>query len=175
VRRVLVPVTLLVLSACGLSAETAAPRCESVERVAIVAQSVPTAAYVPCLRDLPAGWQTTEVAVRHDTTRITLLSDRSGDRPVQVVLQERCDLGGASTLPPRAEGVRSAVRLESVSPLYRGVRYDVFPGGCVRSTFAFPRGAHIPLMEELTSAVDLLPRRELRVAVRDELGVELDP
>lgn len=174
-RRALAPLLLLATTSCGLTAGTAAPACGSTERVAVVAQSVPGAAYVPCVAELPPGWRVTDVAMRRGGTQISLLSDRSEDREAELVFEARCDVAGASPVPPRAEGVRSSLLLDAVSPLYAGTRYDVFPGGCVRSTFSFPRGPHIPLMEELTASVDLVPRRELRVDLREELGVELDP
>lgn len=160
---------------CGISAETATPRCTSLERLGLVAQSVPTAAYVSCLRALPEGWRATAFSVSRGSSRFSLLSDRSRGHPVDVVLTRRCDLAGASVATPRVEGVRSYVRLTSITPLYAGQLYDVFPGGCVRYSFAFPRGPHIPLMEELASAVGLVPRRDLRQDLRKRLGVELDP
>jgi hypothetical protein len=174
VKRLLLPL-LLLTTGCGLSAETAAPGCRGGERLGVVAQSVPTAAYVPCVEPLPAGWRVTDVDVQRGSSRLALLSDRSGGRPVEVLFEERCDATGASPTPPRADGVRSSLALESVSPTYAGTLYDEFPGGCVQYRFAFPRGVHIPLMEDLAVAVDLLPRRELRLQLREQLGVELDP
>lgn len=164
----------LVLASCGLSAATATPQCGSAERLAVVAQAVPSAAYVPCLRTLEQGWRTTAFDATDGRSSFTLLSDRSGDRPVEVVLTAACDVAGASAERPRAEGVQSWVRVRSVSPLYAGQRYDVFSGGCVRVDFAFPRGPHIPLMEELGAAVGLVRRSELAVDLRDELGVDLE-
>jgi hypothetical protein len=174
VRRLLLPVLLLATSGCALGAETATPTCEDVERVALVAQSVPSAAYVPCLTRLPTGWRAGGFDVERGSSTLTLRSDRGGGRPVEVVLTEGCDVRGASPAPPRAVGVRSYLRVDSVSPEYAGTAYDVFPGGCVRAEFAFPRGPHIPLMEDLGNAVELVPRREVRIALRNELGVELD-
>jgi hypothetical protein len=165
----------VLLTSCGLSAATATPRCGSPERLAVVAQSVPSAAYVPCLRALEPGWRATAFDASDGRSRFELLSDRSGDRPVDVVLTATCDVAGASPERARAEGVQSWVRLRSVSPLYAGRRYDVFSGGCVQVDFAFPRGPHIPLMEELGAAVGLVRRSELAVDLRDRLGVELDP
>lgn len=173
--RVAVPAAALLVASCGVGAETATPSCDETERVALVAQAVPSASYVPCLAELPAGWQVTGVDVDRGSARVTLLSDRSDDHPVEVVLEQSCDTAGASPAAPRAAGVRSSVRLDAVAPLYVGTALDAFPGGCVRYEFAFPRGPHIPLMEELAAAVELLPRRELRLRVRDELGLELDP
>jgi hypothetical protein len=165
----------LLLTSCGMPAETATPHCGSEERMAVVAQTVPTAAYVPCLRPLEEGWSATGFDASAGASRFTLLSDRSGGRPVEVVLTDACDVEGASPERPKAEGVSSFVRVREVSPLYAGERYDVFAGGCMRTSFAFPRGPHIPLMEELGAAVGLVRRSELAVDLRDELGVELDP
>lgn len=165
----------LLATGCGTTVEAAEPRCGAVERLALVAQSVPTAMYVPCLQDLPVGWRTTRFDAERGSTRLSLLSDRSGGRPVEVVLEPGCDVSGASPARPRADGVRSYLELDSVAPLYAGTAYDVFPGGCVRYTFAFPRGPHIPLMEDLEASVGLVPRRELRLDVRERTGVELDP
>lgn len=175
-KRLLLVVLLLVTgTGCGISASTATPRCTSTQRLALVAQSVPAAAYVPCIKALPQGWRTTGFDARAGSTRITLLSDRSGGRPVDVVLQRTCDLTGATVTTPHADGLRTYVRLASVSPTYAGSLYDVFPGGCVRYRFAFPRGPHIPLMEQLSTAVGLVRRGDLRLDLRRELGVELDP
>lgn len=178
-RRLLLLVVLLLLvlllPGCGVTVETAAPRCDGAERLGLVAQSVPTATYLPCLQDLPAGWRATRFDATRGSTRISLLSDRTDGRRVDIVLASRCDVAGASPARPRADGVRSYLRVEAVSPVYTGRAYDVFPGGCVRYAFAFPRGPHIPLMEQLSSAVDLVPRRELRLEVREQVGVELDP
>jgi hypothetical protein len=70
-------------------------------------------------------------------------------------------------------GGRSFLRLQQISPRYTGRWYDVFPGGCVTYGVDFERGPHIGLMEELLGMVDLVPRRELRLQVHDELGQDL--
>jgi hypothetical protein len=166
---------LLLCAGCGMTVEAAEPRCGAVERLALVAQSVPTATYVPCLQDLPVGWRTTRFEAERGSTRLSLLSDRSGGRPVEVVLSPACDVSGASPARPRADGVRSYLELDTVAPLYAGTAYDVFPGGCVQYAFALPRGPHIPLMEDLDASIGLVPRRELRLDVRERTGAELDP
>jgi len=162
------------LTACG-SVLTSAPDCTAATRLALVAQSVPTAAYVPCIADLPAGWTVTSFAAEDGRTEFSLLSDRAEGRAVDVWLAERCAVAGATPEPPRTEGGRTYLRLDSIAPRYAGTLYDVFPGGCVSYRFDFARGAHIALMEGLLESVDLLPRRQLRLDVRRQLDVELDP
>lgn len=163
-----------VLAGCGSEAATA-PRCTSVTRLALVAQSVPSAAYLPCVVDLPPGWTVTRFEAERGGTTIALLSDRAEGREVDVRLSTRCDVAAATPEPPRTVGGRTYLRLRSIAPRYAGMLYDVFPGGCVRYRFDFARGPHIPLMEELFTAVDLVPRRELRLHLREQLGQELDP
>jgi len=148
--------TLLVgalLSGCG-SVAPAVPRCSDPVRLAVVAQSVPTAGYVPCVEELPAGWQVTEFGTARGGTDFSLLSDRADGRPVEVRLAPRCSVAGASPQPPRTAGARTYLRLRSITPRYAGTRVDVFPGGCVAYRFDFARGPHIALMDDLLAAVD---------------------
>src|SRR5215469_15549878 len=83
--------------------------------------------------------------------------------------------GGASPSPPRAPGVLSYTRLTSISPRFAGTLYDVFPGGCVSYQFDFTLGEHIALMEQFQSAVGLYPVQQLRLVLKQKLGVEISP
>ena len=161
------------LAGCATTA-TAAPRCEAGQRLAIVAQSTPGAAYLPCVDELPPGWRFESFEVDDDGARFSLLSDRA-DRPVEVSLSSGCDVGEATPVAPRDEGVRTYQRVASISPRYAGRFYDVFPRGCVTYEFDFERGPHIALVDELLRTVRLYPRRQLRQELEDQLGVKLDP
>ncbi len=94
---------------------------------------------------------------------------------MEVELASTCDVSDAVPTTPRAEGVRTFIRLATISPRYSGTLTDLFPGGCVTYRFDFARGPHIALMEELGATVDLYSRRQLRLDLRHQLGVELDP
>ena len=61
------------------------------------------------------------------------------------------------------------------TPRFAGTLYDVFPGGCVSYQFDFGSGSQIALMEQFEQAVDLYPRQQLRLVLKQKLGVELDP
>jgi hypothetical protein len=174
-RPVLLGVALLLAApACGATASAATPRCEPGERLGIVAQSVPGAAYLPCVAELPPGWSFDTFEVDDDGTRFSLRSDRA-DRQVDVELAASCDAGSATPVAPRDEGVRTYELVESVSPRYSGRFYDVFANGCVTYEFDFARGPHITLIDELQRAVQLYPRRLLRQELREQLGITLDP
>ena len=173
------------LAAVGLAAASTLTGCAAVRdpvpgcgaplRLAIIAQSVPGASYVPCIRPLPQGWSTSSFDPARGATSFTLNSDRAPGSPVTVRLVASCRPGAASPSPPRAPGVLTYTRLTSLSPQVTGRLYDVFPGGCVTYSFSFPLGPHIGLMEEFEGAVGLYSRQQLRLTLEHQLGVELDP
>jgi hypothetical protein len=162
------------LTGCAASSDTA-PRCDDPLRLAIIAQSLPTASYLPCLRDLPQGWSTSGFEATQRGTSFLLDSDRSPEQPVQVQLTAACRPGIASPSPPRAPGVLTYTRLTSIRPRFAGTLYDVFPGGCVSYAFDFALGSQIALMEQFEGAIGLYPRQQLRLILKQKLGVELDP
>jgi hypothetical protein len=177
VRALRVAAAVLALGTVGggcADAGSAMPRCSSDRRLAIVAQSVPGAVYLPCVSDLPPGWRVTHFEVDDDGTRFELRSDRS-DQPVEVSLTEECSLGRATPITPRADGVRSYLRVESISPRYAGRFRDVFSGGCITTEFDFARGAHVVLVDELRQLVGLTSRRQVSQELEHDLGVRLDP
>jgi hypothetical protein len=151
------------------------PRCGDPQRLAIIAQSLPGAAYIPCIRGLPPGWSTSAFNPTQDGTSFLLNSDRSPQNPVTVHLTATCRLGHASPQPPRAPGVRTYTRLSSISPRVAGILYDVFPGGCVSYGFDFALGPNIALTEQFENTIGLYSRLQLRLDLKHKLGVELNP
>ncbi len=162
------------VTACG-TATGDVPRCASIERVALIAQSVPGSSYVPCIDELPEGWSSAQLHVGDGQTRFSLLSDRSPGHPVKVELDATCTTDAATPIAPRTPGGRTYLQLRGIDPRYIGTMYDVFPGGCVSYRFDFERGAHIALMAQVQSTVGFVSRQQLRLAVRRQLGVRLDP
>jgi hypothetical protein len=163
------------LTGCAWTRDTV-PRCGDFERLAVIAQSVPTASYVPCIRQLPQGWRTSAFDPHTGGTRFLLESDRAPGRPVTVQLKRRCEVAGDSPQPPRAEGVLTYMRPRSILQGYAGTLFDVFPGGCVAYSFSFTeKPVYIALIEQWEGAVGLYPRQQLRLDLRRKLGVELDP
>jgi hypothetical protein len=165
-------VLLSALTGCGTSvADT--PRCGSLERVGLIAQSVPSTSYVPCIAALPQGWRNIRFVVRSGLTGFAALrpgpwtSSRGG---AAERLRRRPGHAGAAENP----GGRTYLELRSIDPRYAGTMYDVFPGGCVTYMFDLERGPHIALMAELSSMVGFVSRRQLGLVLRQKLGVELD-
>ena len=162
------------LTGCASSSDTV-PGCGDPLRLAIVAQSVPSASYLPCVRDLQPGWTASDFNPSQDGTSFLLNSDRSPGQPVTVRLTTGCRTSGASPSPARAPGVLTYTRLDSIRPRFTGRIYDVFPGGCVTYTFDVSHGSQIALMEQFKAAVGLYPRQQLRLVLKQQLGVELNP
>jgi len=162
------------LAGCATFSGTV-PRCGDPLRLAIIAQSVPGASYVPCIRELPQGWSTSGFDPASGGTTFLLNSDRSPARPVKVRLAAVCRIGRATPSTPRAPGVLTYTRLTSISPRFAGRLYDEFPGGCVSYSFDFATGPHIALMEQFEGAIGLYPRQQLRLVLKHKLGVELSP
>lgn len=148
------------------------PACVDAPRLGLVAQAVPGAAYVPCRGSLADGWRATRFSAQTGSATWTLLPPAGA--PVLVRYAARCPRGG-TPVAPRADGVVTTLRLSAVAPVYAGTLTDRFAGGCVTTRFSFPRGPHIPAMEQLSDAVGLLPRHELAATLRRRLGVRLDP
>jgi hypothetical protein len=136
---------------------------------------VPSASFVPCIEQLPAGWAVPSFRIQRGVTEFSLLSDRDPGHAVQVRLGPTCDLAGATPTTPRAPGVRSYLHLSSIDPRYVGTLYDVFPGGCVTYRFDLQRGPHIAVIQEFEQAVALMSRHQLRLLLHQKLGLGLDP
>jgi hypothetical protein len=166
--------TAATLTGCAAFSDTA-PGCGQPLRLAVVAQSLPSASYLPCIRTLPQGWSTSGFRAAPGGTSFLLSSDRSPGQPVSVRLIAACRPGDASPSPPRAPGAVTYTRLASITPRFAGSLYDVFPGGCVSYSFDFALGSQISLMEQFEQAVGLYPRQQLRLVLKRKLGVELGP
>lgn len=165
----------LVLSGCsGATPDLAtAPGCSSTERLGLVAQSVPSSSYVPCVTRLATGWHSDRLVIRTGSTTFELASDRAPNSPVRVSFGARCSTSAAAPVPPRTLGGRTYLGLRTIDPMFTGTLYDAFPGGCVTYRFAFRRGPHIALMAELQSSIGFVARDRLDRSLRRRLGVEV--
>jgi hypothetical protein len=153
-----------VLSGCAEVQDRSVPFCPGRDRdassVILMAQSVPSAAYVPCISEFPAGWSYGGQRIRNDRSEFWLDSDRAGTAAVRVLLTRTCDLSGAVEVPPES-GEPSMKRYEeptALPPAFSGNRYHVFPGGCVTYRFSFLQGASFAQAVEATEALTFVER-----------------
>lgn len=162
-------VALAAASACTAIRDAASPVCtgEHVDALVLVAQSVPTADRVPCIRGYPAGWNLAKVQVRSGQTSFTLDSDRGGISALRVTLQARCDVTGATQVPTDEAGTMRYERILSVDAGFRAVRSYRFPGGCVTYRFQFGRRGQA-LVNEASVAVGFVSRTRIDARLRHE-------
>ena len=170
--------TALVLSGCGAARDPTAPNCPGTGRdasaVILMAQAVPSAAFVPCVSELPAGWTFGGERLRNGRPEFWLDSDRAGFRALTVSLTRTCDVSKAVEVPSEtgALELRRYEEPDALPPTFFGNRYYVFPGGCITYRFTFNRGGAYTQVVEATGALSFVARAE-GVRALAEAGVTL--
>jgi hypothetical protein len=145
--------------------------------VVLMAQSVPTASWVPCLETMPLGWHFTEMDARNESARFYLDSDRHGPRAIEVGLTESCSTDGATEIPSDREGMRRLERVNQVNPQYIGRRFYLFPGGCITVVFTLTGPDRSEPLALVTQTIGAVPRDQLRDLVHEQSDgrLQLDP
>jgi hypothetical protein len=145
--------------------------------VVLMAQSVPSAAWVPCLEVMPLGWDLAGLEADESSARFWLDSDRDGVHALEVALTSSCDTVEATEIPSEREGMRRWERVTQVTPQYVGTRHYVFDGGCVNVHFRLSGENRSEPLGVATQGVGAVTREQVRAAVRDQTDgrLELDP
>ena len=150
-----------------------APTCGTGHSMILSAQAVPSAALLPCIAALPAGWSIDGVDIASGKASFGLDSDRAGERAATITLAAACDTTGARQIPSDQPGTRRFERPLSLVPQFSDLRFYTFPGGCVSYEFRFAPGASPVLAGTASSAVDFVPRSRLVGYVRQTEGLAL--
>ena len=164
-RRVVLVVAIVAAGAasCSRVARNEHPVCEARPATRLLAESVPTAEFVPCVRSLPVGWSFSGLDAVDGRGTFWLNSDDGGERALQASLVPTCRPEGTRTAPGSAPArVHRYVDVRDTSP-YRAVWTDVFPGGCARYLLSFVAGAR---SDRLVGQLE----RGLSLIARDRLG-----
>jgi len=146
--------------------------------VILMAQSVPTASQVPCIRTaLPLGWDFHHLDVRDGVSRFSLNSDRDGQQAVEVRLERTCDTDDATEIPSDRDGMRRMERIRQLTPTFAGERHYLFDGGCLSVAFQLDGDSPGEALALASQAVGFVSRVALREQVRDTSGgrIDLDP
>jgi hypothetical protein len=168
---------LVALAACSCTPSVAIPTCppnSTGDPLILMAQSVPSAAYVPCIQEFPAGWSFGGMAIETGRAEFWLFSDRAGERAVTALLTEDCDVSGAVQVPTDADeaGMARYEEPRVLPPRFVGDRFYVFPGGCITYRFAFTGDASFGEVVEATEALSFISRATGVEELRKE-GLEL--
>jgi hypothetical protein len=157
----------------GLATEANCPVEES-DFFVLMAQSVPSATLLPCIRSLPAGWSYGGSNVVSGSSSFWLDSDRAGIHAVEVSLAPSCAIAGAVdvTNSTTEAGVHAFLH-EFVLHPFSANRYFLFPGGCVTYRYRFGAGADPVLALEADEALTFGLRATVVQKVHEDLGLTL--
>jgi tRNA A-37 threonylcarbamoyl transferase component Bud32/membrane-associated phospholipid phosphatase len=151
-----------------------APECGTGHSIILAAQAVPSAALVPCVAALPAGWVVEHsAAVASGHAAFWLDSDLAGTQALAVTLSATCDVSGARQVRSDQPGTRRFDRLLSGQPQFAEQRFYTFPGGCVSYQFNFAPGASPLLANAVHGAVGFMSRATLVNHVKNTEGLAL--
>ena len=149
------------------------PQCDTGHATILAAQAVPSAALVPCVAELPSGWQVGGADIGSGHAKFWLDSDRAGAQAVTITLSATCDISGARQIPSDQPGTRRFERPLSLRPRFAGLRFYTFPGGCATYRFSFAPGRSPLLAIPVNGAVAFLPRGKLVRYIRSTEGLAL--
>jgi tRNA A-37 threonylcarbamoyl transferase component Bud32 len=151
--------------------------CGDLEPLWLMAQSVPSASYVACVKSRRVGWTVAEVAVNDGRSVLTLHHDRAGDRAVVARLTAACAPASSVERPPPAPGVERFQQVGSAPGPFTATWWDRFPGGCVTYRFQSATDTEGSFMDEAPLLLGLVSRTELdqALAERSDGRLRLDP
>jgi hypothetical protein len=162
----------------GLSPQCSLPSGQPDRMVILMAQSVPTATQLPCIRgQLPQGWTFVDFTIRNGLAQFWLDSDREGEHALMVQLSAGCETGGATPVPSEYPGMRQYERVTRVTGGYGGDRYYLYPGGCTTYRFNLQGETRAQPVTAISQSLTFISRDALRQQVRELTGgrLELDP
>jgi membrane-associated phospholipid phosphatase len=152
-----------------------APGCDEMSNtLVLMAQGVPSAEMLPCLRSLPVGWYYEGLSVRDGEAFFYLGSDRGGFRSVEVRLTRSCDTSAATPIPYVEEpGAEAFQRTLALPPNYHAINYFVFEGGCVTYEYKFVGPFGAVLVKDASTALSFFDRAQLNQEFERETGLVL--
>lgn len=171
----------LATTACaGTATRASVPECPVVGSTAeeteglnaatwLMAQAVPTAEELPCLRNLPLGWNFLGVDIERGRARYRLgASDPVGVGTVDVSLTATCEATGTEARSP-GDGIRLFIDAELSPPTtepdfdgqYVGSWFFVGEGGCTEYRIRSSGGRVTELEERLLAATGFVNRADL--------------
>jgi hypothetical protein len=141
----------------------------------LVAQAVPSATLIPCIRGLRPGWSYGGSEVRDGVARFWLDSDRAGIHAVEVSLTRGCSVVGLADVTNASGELDVRVFLEPISVRpFSADWHFVFPGGCVTYRYRFGDVEQAPTLAfEADQALTFVPRSILVDLIEDAYGMTL--
>jgi hypothetical protein len=149
------------------------PQCGTGHSMILAAQAVPSAALMPCVAALPAGWSVGGADIASGHAKFWLDSDQAGSQAVTVTLSATCDTSGAREIPSHQPQARRFERPPARRPQFTDLRFYTFPGGCATYWFHFAPGASPQLAIPIDRVVAFVPRARLVAYIEKTEGLAL--
>lgn len=145
--------------------------------VLVMAQAVPSAGWLPCIRTLPPGWTFDQLRPRDGEATMVFNSDRDGQSALTVLVRPSCDVSGATEVPSEYPEMRRYERVTRVSRGYGGERHYTFLGGCVTYRFDLQGSTRAESVAAISESLGFLARRNLDAMLRQvsDGRLRLDP
>jgi hypothetical protein len=135
------------------------------QRMVLMAQSVPTASAVPCMRIALDDWFLDDMDSRDGHTKIEF-SRLIDEFALTIELTRTCDRGEASETATDQPGTRRFHERIRTGGTYRDRRYYLLPGACMAYTFALTGTGAEQAAEDISRAIGFVSRDQLADQVR---------
>jgi hypothetical protein len=147
--------------------------CGEPEPLWLLAQSVPSASLVPCVRALPPGWRVATAKAKDGLSEFTLAHD-TDSQAVIVRLTAACTTSGATQRPSDQPGARRYERTDARTGQLTW--YTVFAGGCITAQL-HPAGNTTAFAGQASTVLSFTTRRNLQhtLDARSNGRLHLDP
>jgi hypothetical protein len=174
VRRAALAVALLALLAstsCDEIRDHEHPVCDQRPPTILMAESVPGATMIPCVRSLPLGWAFASFDAREGSSEFSLDSDAGGPGALLVRFTATCHPQGTHASSDET-GAQLTERRTSGDP-YAATWTYTFPGGCASYAIRFGSGAPADrLVGQIRSGLSFIERRRVLAGLS---STELEP
>ncbi len=162
-RAIFLPLVLaLVASACTTQTRAEwrigpAPTCDTTSRgrLLLIAQSVPDATLIPCIGDLPRGWEISTIHSRMPGS-VLVFTNNTFDLDADVVLSPSCDVSSARPADSPRVGTQLFVGSDGKTYVF------TFAGGCITFVYETRLLAESEEGRALIEAVPFMTRDTLR-------------
>ncbi len=187
-RRIALLCCMPLLAACSASLilgepPSEKPRCpsqtgQSAQEVSpgvlLMAQSVRSASWLPCINTLPVGFSYERLDATDRGAHFWLNAGAEGTHAVRVALSRSCDLQGAHETTSERNGMRRYERIDDVGSGYRGEWFYAFRGGCVTYQFDLRGATGATSAATLSAALSFVSRATIAQQLHDYSGGRLD-
>ena len=139
------------------------------KQMVLMAQSVPTASAVPCMRTTLDDWFLDDLDSWDGHTRIEF-SRLIDQVALTISLTRTCDRGGASETATDQQGTRRFDERIRTGSSYRDRRFYLLPGACVTYEFGLTGAGAEEAAADISRAIGFVSRDQLADQVRRYSG-----